>query len=95
MIKTAEHLKGEEAQAAQALPIETRLRFWVAMKRGVKLGPAARYAGIEDRGVAGELLLSLLQAQQVLQGEIESRVILDNDEELLRHVLAAKKPEEP
>jgi len=87
MSDTIEHIKGALVMAAQALPLEKRLRFWVAMQRGVKLGCAARYAEIEDRQVAGELLLLLLQAQQVIRAEVDSREILEEDADLKRLVV--------
>lgn len=70
MSKTAKELKAQHVEAARALPIETKRRFWAAMLNGARLGEARDLVGIEDVMVAGELLRELMEAAEVAAGMV-------------------------
>lgn len=70
MSKTANELKAQYVEAARALPIETKRRFWAAMLNGASLGEARDLVGIEDVMVAGELVVDLMNAAEVAGGMV-------------------------
>ena len=57
-IKTAKQFEQESIDAAKALPLEVKKKFWSAMTEDKKnLGEARKIAGIDDVMVAAQLVI--------------------------------------